>query len=43
MAHAIFYMQQTSGMFVGMCMCNWAHQMEKTDAVASIDRVPNRY
>ena len=30
MAHAIFYMHQTSGVCVGMCMCDCTHQIEKT-------------
>ena len=31
MAHAIFYMHQTSGACTGVCTCNHTHQIEKTD------------
>ena len=30
MAHAIFYMHQTSGVCAVMCTCDHTHQMEKT-------------
>ena len=31
MVHGFLYMYQTSGGYAGMCMCDWKHQMKKTD------------
>ena len=41
MAHAIFYMHQTSGACAGVCACDHTHQMEKTDVEGHVRKKLN--